>query len=414
MRRGISGLLALAVTVLLAQSAMGQGPMSLITPFADIAAGQENYEVPPQPGYLPGPLGHPHMEAGGFFVAMEFLYWTETNPIGHQVIARRGFMDLDGSITGAPNTFVGSGNVAIDAHQVNRGQGTFVPGYNAIVGWRFEDGLVITSSYLALIPARYSASAHLLQRNLLIGPNGADTFMFSPVYNFPVDFAGPAKKVNAGNPGATFGIWNAASIEQVTLLQRFDMWDIVTARVPVWQTETFRTYGLFGPRYVHFWERFSWKAVSEDSSGNAAADDAATYSNVVSNNLYGLNVGTGNDWWIGASPIGGFSATLDAEVGLYWDFVKERAKYELGDRSYAAQHPRNVNTLAPGFNAKLSLWYYPWEAVQIQLGYNVLGFFNTISSPHPVDFNFGSISPKFDAGTFRFLNGMSFGVGVTF
>ena len=38
-------------------------------------------EVVPQTGYLPGPLGHPRYEDGGFFVAMEFLYGTQTNPI---------------------------------------------------------------------------------------------------------------------------------------------------------------------------------------------------------------------------------------------------------------------------------------------------------------------------------------------
>jgi hypothetical protein len=237
--------------------------------------------------------------------------------------------------------------------------------------------------------------------------------MFSPVYNFPVDYAGPPMKVNAGDAGATFGIWNAASINQENFTQRFDQFDLM-ARVPVWQTECFRTYGLFGPRYVHLWERFQWRTVSEDTSGNAASNDAATYSNIVSNNLYGLNIGSGNDWWLGASPIGGFSVTLDGQVGLYWDFVKERAKYELGDRTTAAQHPRNVNELVPAFQVNVALWYYPWEAVQIKLGYDILGFFNTIASPRPVDFNFGSISPKFVSEGLRLVNGLTFGVGLTF
>lgn len=414
MRRGIRGLLALALTALMASSATAQVPeVSLFSLITGTTVGQEFQEAPPQTGYLPGPLGHPHMEAGGFFVAGEFLYMTQNIPLTHQKVAFRGFEDLDGSISGSPNTFLGSANVALDVRQLHRTAGTYVPGFNFVAGWRFEDGLVLSTSWMHLITARYSVSANLLQRNLLIGPNGADTFMFSPVYNFPVDFAGEAQNVNQGNPGATFGIWNAASINQIIFAQRFDQFDLM-ARVPVWQTECYRTYGLFGPRYVHLWERFQWRSVSEDVNGNSDSSDIAIYSNIVSNNLYGLNIGTGNDWWLGASPIGGFSVTLDAQIGLYWDFVKERAKYELGDRTYAAQHARNVNEIVPAFQANVAVWYYPWEAVQIKLGYDVLGFFNTVSSPKPIDFNFGSINPKFRDGTFRFLNGLTFGVGLTF
>ena len=415
MRRRSSGLWALALTGLLASSAMGQGPeMSLLTSAFGSVVGQEFQEVPPQTGYLPGPLGHPRMENGGLFVAGEFLYMTQNIPLTHQRVASRGFLDLDGSISGTPHTFLGSANSALDVRELHRTAGTYVPGFNFVIGWRFDDGLVLSTSWMHLITARYSASANLLQRGLQLGPNGADTFMFSPVYNFPVDFAGEKKNVGAGDNGATFGIWNAASINQEIFAQRFDRFDLLMARVPIWQTECYRTYGLVGPQYIHLWQRFQWKSVSEDTSGNSAADDAATYSNIVSNNLYGLCIGSGNDWWLGASPIGGFSVTLDGQIGLYWDFVKERAKYELGDRTFAAQHARNVNELVPGFQATLALWYYPWEAVQIKLGYDVMGFFNTVSSPKPIDFNFGSISPKFQSGTFNFINGLTFGVGITF
>jgi hypothetical protein len=414
MRRRSSGLLALALAGALAGKATAQTPqMSWFTMLTGTTVGQEFQEVPPQEGYWPGPLGHPRMENGGFFVAGEFLYMTQNIPLTHQKVAFRGFEDIDGSISGRPNTFLGSANVALDVRQLHRTEGTYVPGFNFVAGWRFDDGLVLAGSWMHLITARYTVTAGLLQRNLLIGPNAADTFMFSPVYNFPVDFAGEAKNVSAGNPGATFGIWNAASINQETFTQRFDQFDLI-ARVPLWQTECYRTYGLVGPRYAHLWQRFGWRSVSEDTSGNASSDDAAIYSNIVSNNLYGLVIGSGNDWWLGATPVGGFSATLDGQIALYWDFVKERAKYELGDRTMAAQHARNVNELVPGFQVVGALWYYPWEAVQIKLGYDILGFFNTVSSPKPIDFNFGSISPRFKSGTFNFINGLTFGVGITF
>src|SRR5262249_31754452 len=155
--RRSSGLWALALTGLLASSAMGQGPeMSMLTLFSGSALGQEDYEVPPQTGYLPGPLGHPRMENGGFFVAGEFLFMTQTNPLGHQKVAFRGFEDIDGSITGKPNTFLGSSNTALDVRQLHRTAGTYVPGFNLVAGWRFDDGLVLSASWMHLITARYS------------------------------------------------------------------------------------------------------------------------------------------------------------------------------------------------------------------------------------------------------------------
>ena len=70
------------------------------------------------------------------------------------------------------------------------------------------------------------------------------------MFNFPINYAGNAFNLggpNAGNPGATFGIWNAASLQTIGYVQRFDMVDF-TMRVPVWQTDSYRNYGLIGPR----------------------------------------------------------------------------------------------------------------------------------------------------------------------
>src|SRR5262245_13121607 len=60
-----------------------------------VAHGQDNQanmtqEVVPMTGYLPGPLGHPRMEDGGFYLAIQGLYMRQTNPMGNQNIAFRG------------------------------------------------------------------------------------------------------------------------------------------------------------------------------------------------------------------------------------------------------------------------------------------------------------------------------------
>jgi len=267
-------------------------------------------------------------------------------------------------------------------------------------------------SWLYLVENRYTATASIIPPNYLVGHDLAETFLFSPVTNFPPNYAGESNRTGNGNPGSIFGIWNGSSEQSIELVQRFDQVDM-TLRIPVWQNETHRQYALFGPRFVGIWERFKWRTVSSDVTGAASSDDTAYYMNTVSNMMYGVHVGGGHDWWIGNTPIGGFSVSLDGEAALFYDFVKERAQYELGDRSTAATHNRNTYSLVPELQAKLSVWWYPWEAVQVRLGYDFMAFFNTKSSPEPIDFNFGTITPKYES-TFRFYNGLSFGVGFVF
>jgi hypothetical protein len=411
MRRLISGLLALGVVCLFAGTGRGQG---------------QDYEVPQSYaptgssfwGILPGPLGHPRYEDGGFFAAIEFVYFQQSNPIERQTVAVRGFVDTDGTAvpTGqgpeTPGTFHGSGIQALNTHQLDRTSESFSPGFNLVGGYRFQNGWVLQVAWMNILETRYTASASLIPPTYNVGPQLADTFLFSPVSNFSPAYAGANNRTGNGNTGAVFGIWNGASDETIELVQRFYQVDM-TLRIPVWQTECHRQYALFGPRFVGIWERFTWRTVSTDVTGAASSDDTANYTNTVSNMLWGVHVGGGHDWWLGATPIGGFSVTLDGEVGLYADFVKMRAKYELGDRSTAATHNRNQINAVPEAQGKLSVWYYPWEAVQIRLGYDVMAFFNTISSPQPIDFNFGTISPKYES-TGRLFNGLSFGVGFTF
>lgn len=375
-----------------------------------VAFGQYQ-EVVPMSGYWPGPLGHPRYEDGGFYIALEGLYMRQTNPLHAQNVAVRGFMDVGGNITGTPGTFVGSGDIALSTNQVN-GPTTFQPGFNLVGGWRFQSGVVLQVSWMHLWQARYAAVASILPPDFNVGSNLANTFLFSPVVNFPAEFAGAPQNVTAGQPGDTFGIWNAASLMGISFVQRFDMVDI-TGRIPIFQTDCHRTYGIVGPRMVWFWERFAWRTVDAEPAGGSTPQDQALYSNVVSNRLYGLVCGCGHDWFLGDTPAGGFGVNIDLGAALYYDFVKERAKYERGDRAIAYSHPRNVYRLVPEVEAKLGVWWYPWEAVQVRVGYNWMAFFNTIASQQPIDFNFATLTPVY-SGQIRLLDGLDFGVGFVF
>lgn len=374
-------------------------------------AQQHGGDVPPV--IFTGPLSHPRFEEGGFYCFLQGLYWRETRPVRNQVIAVRGLIDLDGSISGvSPGAFIGSGVDALSTQQL-RGPGSYQPGFNLGLGWRFEGGVVVQMNWYHLVDAQYSATAGLLPSNFRTRDDLADSYLTAKVFNFPIEYSGNPLNTFTGNPGATFGIWNAASNMSLEFLQRFDMFEL-SGRIPIWQTENFRNYGLVGPRAVVMWERFRWRTVDMDQFGSATADTTANYTNITSNRLYGIHAGCGYEWYLGDTPIGAFSCTLDLEGSIYGDFVKGRASYELGDRSTAAKRSRNMASIVPGVEGRLSLWWYPWEAIQVQVGYNAMVFFNTVASPRPVDFDFGSLDPQWEHGITRFFHGFTFGIGFVF
>jgi hypothetical protein len=394
---------------------------------------QEPDYTAPDPVY-PLPLFHDHPERGGLYVAAEFVMMEQTNPLAHQVIARRGLFDFDGSITAAlngqvaepgpsvppiiipgqirPGNFIGSGTPALFADDAG-GPGTFQPGFNVILGWRFASGFALEVSWMHLQEAKYAASAGIIPPTLQPGNNLEETFVTAPVFNFPNDYAGPQFKLAIGNPNAAFGIWNAASNMEVIFIQRYEQVD-VTGRIPIYQGENCRCYGLVGPRMVWMWEKFYWRTVAQDFLGNAAGDDSAIYTNVVSQRFYGVHAGGGMEWHLCDTPAGTFSISCDLQVAGLVDVVKERAKYERGDFETSAQRARTEFTFSPELQAQPNLWWYPIEGVQLRVGYDVMGFFNTVASPNPVSFNYGGLDPPFEKGHFRFFNGFNAGIGFIF
>jgi hypothetical protein len=353
------------------------------------------------------------MEDGGLFVTSEVLLWEQSKTLHHQIIAVRGILDVDGSITGSPGNFLGSRAAALSADDA-AGPGTYEVGFNLSAGWKFENGVVIEGSWIHLFQAKYSAFAGIEPANARDNNLLTETFLTSFVFNFPADFAGPASKVNLGNPGATFGIWDASSSQEIRFTQRFDQFEL-TGRIPLYGDECNRTYWLVGPRLAWLWEQFWWRTVAFDvNTGQAGQDDVAIYTNTLSQRLYGLHWGCGYEWYQGNTPVGAFSLSLELQGALFIDVAKERAKYERGDFAIASQRARTDYTLVPEVQAKVNLWWYPFEAVQLRIGYDFMAFFNTISSPDPVDFNYGAVSPAWQKGTARLIDGLSAGVGIIF
>ena len=367
-------------------------------------------------------------ETGGPFVALRALVYHQTVPLRPQVIARRGLVDFDGSITAdlggqlifppnsppiifpgtqRPGTFLGSGAVALRADDV--GSGTYTPGFGITAGWRFVDGVTVEVDWWRLAEAKYSAAASLVPPGLNPGPLLVDSFLFAPVFNFPIDYAGPPLKLALGNPGAAYGIWNGASLMQTEFVQRTQGIDL-TVRIPVYQDDYVRCYGLIGPRFVWFWERFKWRTVSYDFSGFASDKDVATYTNIVSNRMYGAHFGVGSEWNLKY----GLSFSLDLRVAPLIDVVKERARYELGDKAISAKRSKTEYEFVPELQANANLWWYtPVEGLVVRFGYDFMAFFNTISSKEPVSFNYGSLDPHWDS-TIRLLDGFNAGLAFIF
>lgn len=390
--------------------------------------------TPPDP-VIPLPLFHDRPETGGFYATGEFNYWRMSNPLAHQVIATRGIRDVDGTITAdlsgqrifpltagqpsfilpgprRPGLFYGSNTPALFADDAKNPQ-TYQPGFSFGVGWKFANGVAVDVEWLHLTQAKYSATATLAPPNLLIGDLNAESFLYSPVFNFPNHFAGPDQKVAVGAPLAAFGIWNGASNENITFFQRYEQVNI-NGRFPIYQDDCNRCYALLGGRMIWLWERFRWRTEAISFDGTSNQDDVAIYSNIVSQRMYGPQVGTGYERRLGDTPIGTFSLSVDLQAALLLDVVKERSKYERADHAISAQRNRNDFAVVPELQANANLWWYPIEGIQIRVGYDFMSFFNTVASPNPVSFNYGALNPTWEKGFTRFIDGFHAGIAFIF
>jgi hypothetical protein len=358
----------------------------------------------PQDPVLPIPLGNNRPEQG-FFIDGSFVMYLQNRPIDNQRVASRGIFDFGGVISGNAGVFAGSGSEALSVDQV-KGPPSQQPGFRIGAGFRFENGSAIELSWTHLQTVRYGAVATIVPKNLLTRSDLADTFLFSPVTNFPVDFSGPPNDV-LGQPA--YGIWNGADNMIIDLTQRNEIYELIY-RVPIFETECWRTYGLVGPRFVWFWERFGWRTNDFDENGGSLQVDEALYTNIVSNRMYGVKLGCGNEWYWGL----GFSGALELYGSGFLDIVKKRAKYERGDRGAGPERKRARTdyTLAPELGATGAIyWLPPIEGVSIKLSYNLMTFYNTVGMGKPIDFDYSAVNPGYDR-VFRYLRG--FEVGVLF
>lgn len=393
--------------------------------------GQGGLDVGRANPIVPLPIYHNRPEDGGFYAAIQFIMFRQTRELQPQVIARRGFFDVDGSVqrdlggtfqippgggtpvfvpgaNGVPGRFLGSNSIALVASDLNSSL-TYAPGLALTGGWRFADGSAFEFRYKQIADAKYSAGADIIPPGFAVDPILADTFLTAPVFNFPTQYAGPAQETALGNPGALYGIWNGATSMTIEFKQRFVQSDL-TYRVPVRADDMSRTNIVVASRFAWIWERFLWRTVAADNLGQSQPSDVANYTNIVSNRMYGPVLGCEQELYIGR----GFAITLHADAAAFVNVVKERAQYERADQVTKAKKSITEYTFVPALNGELNITWYPLEGIQLRLGWNSTAFFNTVYSPNPISFNFGNIDPNFERKAIRYFDGIDVGLAITF
>lgn len=363
------------------------------------------------------PLGNPG-KGQGFYASVDLLYMARTNTLGDQVIAYRGLVDSTGALTLVPGTYIGSGRVGLSTDML--GRRAYTPGWKAAIGFKTEDNISVQLSYLAAHKQEYNASATLVPQGFVTRLDLVDTFLTAPVYGFTQAYAGPAQKTALDgatippNPipfpnGLFYGIWNGASVMTISYAEDYTQWD-VGARVPLFDTQYSKIYGLGGVRMDWYMERFKWRAQSFDINGNAGPNTAANYTNNLSQRMYGPYVGCGHEIYAGNR----FSMSADMTAALLVNVIKERAKYELEDQTIQNKRSYNDIGLVPSVTGAANLWWYPIEGLQMRVGYFANTFYGTKNMTEPVGFNYGAIDAKYGFQGFRMVHGLNIGLGFFF
>ncbi len=254
---------------------------------------QDGAAVPEMP-FMPV-LSHPHYEAGGWFVGLDFLYMH--GPTG---------MEPDSILT---------------------------------LGYRTEDGTVYELNWM-------------------------DQWFTSQTDQF-------------GNQLPIVG----------AKLQTID----VTTRIITYQTDCFRSFTTFGPKVLLF-----------------SQDFPIFFNNYnVDNNMVGLFVGCMNDWYLGSNPLGAFAFELEGNAAGYLDFVRQVAGTPF------ASNAQNSFTLAGSLEGKMGLAWYPYEAIRVEAGIDLLAIINAQVAKEPVAIVGGAVNSQLNPNL-PFYYGFYLGVSFVF
>ncbi|HQR43577.1 MAG TPA: hypothetical protein PLX97_12865, partial [Gemmatales bacterium] len=336
-----------------------------------------NYNAPPQ-WEAPIPLSWGDRDEGFYFSA-EAAVMRINNALRGQVVAKRGFRDLDGTIRGnplggtvdvfdtanPPNYFAtlfvergpagavyGSQEVALDTDELHRD--AFQPGTRISLGYRMRNGWTIEASYMGITKFRSAATAGIVPQNGGTGQDNDSSYLYSDFYNFSPYYAGPQREILSnvflstlppGSAGGavgiapvpldlrTFGAYATSAygitngFELVTITELLAMHTSeLNLRVPVAQFEGTRTYWTGGLRYISTTERF--RMVIEDHGFPDIAATANGNGTITDNEVRNewsmrytakqKNIFYGLQTGVGGEAYltNGFAISLDGKIGL--------------------------------------------------------------------------------------------------
>ena len=372
----------------------------------------EGFYVPPKP--FIGPFSHPNYENGGFYFGAEFVF---TSP-------RRGRSCRNRSPTAGswtppacspawPARWSAAAEEALNTNQV-QGQGSFQPGVNIFFGYdskrRGGAAGVAAPDRIALLrqcrrAAHRPESGQLRGRTLPVRSGDLNWPNWPTSGNFSSVLIGGVPAV-----GATPGIWNAASEMSEQFIQRLEIIQL-HCRVPWWETENYRAYGTFGPRAIHHVGRIRMVHGPARRGRPCRATPARLVHQYHVEPALWCLFGTGHDWYLWIRALRRLRPRLQLNGGLYMDFVKGRAGYELANKSTENHRATNFYSLVPGFDGKIGLMWYPWEAIQVGSAI-VLRPVQHLRLAAADRLRHGHRPATIRPGNFRFIQGLTFGVGA--
>lgn len=461
-RRTSKWIIAAVAAVLGASPVMAQG-------------GSGTYSLASPQHEIPMPLAWGEKDEGFFFSA-EAAVMRINNRMNNQVVAKRGFIDRDGSIVGNPDGGIinifdttptyfttlfrergpagavyGSQDVALETGMLSAEN--FQPGSRVTIGYRLRSGTTFEFSYMGITKQRQSVTAGIVPGNGSTGADGANAFLFGDYYNFSPYFAGPTREIISNvylqpiPPGtganlqlatvpldlqnlggfavAAYGITNGAEYWTMSELRSIHTMEL-NMRVPVSQFEGTRTYWTGGLRYISFTERF--RMTVEDHGFPDALNTGIPFQTGV------IDSETRPEWSLrytakqkdlfygvqtGAGGeaylMNGFAVSLDTKVGVLAQHSKTSTVLQRLDliNDIGNTHSTNLFNVAAMFQGGAYLWWYAHEGITFRVGYEYLGIYGARRLTDPIDYDLGRLTPNIRSGLLS-LDGFVMGVSFVF
>ena len=321
-----------------------------------------------------------------------------------------------------PGNFLGTGTPALFTDDL-RGQESFEPGYRITLGYRFDNGTAIETSYMALQKVTYSANASLIPHELCQPGGRAVPGRFVHLGTVLQSAAG----IRRGQPedGARQPRLGLRHLQRRQ--QHVDELPASSSR-----TGTFAA-GCRGTRTT---APASTVTLAAGSPGSGSSSGCGPFPPTSSATARRTDVGVYRKRRFQphvrpvrrhrvrtVSSATASASALETEAAFLLDIVKERANVQNGDRNDAppgtpfVSVKKAATNFQPGRRIRRPTprcTWYPIEGIQLRAGYNFMTFLNTVDMQDPIAFDARNFDPNWQNRAIRFMDGFNAGIGFIF